>query len=149
MIHLLRHIFKQQITKLHLMNKDCELAIRSLKDYTNKVYAHILTYFENLEYLNVIETPIHAYPALLIDSLLSTTFSSLTLTYLCINVANFNDCLYLLDGRLKQLSTLIVKFYRMDTDSSIIHKLVGMFYLFLKLLKEQMSAMSWGQLGSL
>ena len=37
------------------------------------------------------------------------TFSSSTLTKLCINVYNFNDCLALLDGRLKQLTTFIVQ----------------------------------------
>jgi hypothetical protein len=37
------------------------------------------------------------------------TFSSLTLTKLCIHVHSFDDCLVLLDGRLKQLTKFIVE----------------------------------------
>ncbi len=37
------------------------------------------------------------------------TFSSSTLTKLCINVYSFDDCLALLDGRLKQLTTFVVQ----------------------------------------
>ncbi|CAF2482662.1 unnamed protein product [Rotaria sp. Silwood2] len=125
----LQRIFKQQIKKLDLINEDSELAVESLKNYTKKVYAHILTYFENLEYLNVIETSISGYPGLVVHYLPLNTFSSVILTYLCINVATLTDCLYVLDGRLKQLSTFIVRIYCMDMDSSFVHKMVGIFYL--------------------
>ncbi|CAF2941966.1 unnamed protein product [Rotaria sp. Silwood2] len=119
-----RHIFKQQITKLDLINEDWECAIESLIDYTKKVYAHILTCFENLEHLNVIQTSIRAYPGLAVRYLPSSVFSSSTLTYLCINVGTLTDCLCLLDGRLKQLTTFIVRVYCMDIDSSINHTMV-------------------------
>ncbi len=39
---------------------------------------------------------------------LSTNCKSSTLTALKINVKTFDDCLYLLDGRLNRLSTLII-----------------------------------------
>ena len=125
-----RHIFKKQIKKLDLINNDRERGVGSLTDYTKRVYAHILTYFENLEHFNIIEASTLAYPGLFAHYLPLSTFSSLILTYLCINVHTFTDCLYLLDGRLKQLTTFIVQFYRMDTNSSIVHNLVGIFYLF-------------------
>ncbi|CAF3172243.1 unnamed protein product [Rotaria socialis] len=119
----LRHIFRQQIKKLDLINKDRERAVGSWEEYTKRVYAPILTCFENLKHLNVVERSIPVYPGLSLRYLPSSTFSSSTLTYLCINVITWTDCLCLLDGRLKQLSTLIVKIYRMDTDSSIDHNL--------------------------
>ncbi|CAM4967806.1 unnamed protein product [Rotaria socialis] len=96
----LRYIFKKQITKLDLINKDCEVAVGSWDTYTKIVYAHILTYCENLEHLKIIATPTTEYPGFLI-----------TIT----------DCLYLLDGRLKQLNTFIVRIYCTEKNSSIVH----------------------------
>ncbi len=121
-----RHIFKQQITNLVLINKDNGSVIRLTKDYTKKVYAHILTFFENLKHLNVIETSIPSYPGLSVRYLPSNTFSSSTLTYLRINVETLSDCLYLLDGRLKQLTTFIVRIYNIDPDSSTVHNMVSL-----------------------
>jgi hypothetical protein len=89
-----------------------------------------LTYFEKLEHLNVIQTTILGYPGLSIRYLPLNTFSSLTLTYLSINVITFTDCLCLLGGRLKQLRTLIVQIYSLDTDLSIVHNLVSIFLSF-------------------
>jgi hypothetical protein len=126
----LRHIFKQQITKLDLINNDGGWMIGKTIAYTKTVFAHILTYCEKLEHLNVTASSRLGYPSLSIRYLPSSTFSSSTLTYLCINVHNFTDFVCLLDGRLKQLSTLIVQFYQMDTDSSVVHNLVSMVYLF-------------------
>ncbi|CAF4223013.1 unnamed protein product, partial [Rotaria sordida] len=125
----LQHFFKQQIKKLDLVNKDYDYAVGSMEDYTKRVYAHILTYLENLEHLNVVGTSNIAYPYLSFRYLPSNTFSSLTLTYLCISVKTFNDCLCLLDGRLKQLTTFIVEFYYIDRNSSMVHNSVGVPYL--------------------
>ncbi|CAF1133589.1 unnamed protein product [Rotaria sordida] len=93
----LEYILKEQITKLDLIHKDDEYEIISSKVYTKTVLS--------IRYLP------------------SNTFSSSTLTYLCINVQTFTDFVCLLDGRLKQLSTLIIQFYEMDTDSSVVHNL--------------------------
>jgi hypothetical protein len=92
-----------------------------------------LTYCEKLQHLNVIQTTILGYPGLSIRYLPSSTFSSLTLTYLSINVITFTDCLCLLDGRLKQLRTFIVQIYSLDTDLSIFHNLVSIFCCFERL----------------
>ncbi|CAF1208313.1 unnamed protein product [Adineta steineri] len=119
----LRQIFKQQIKKLDLVNKDSEGGLRLSSDYTKKVYAHILTYFENLEHLNIIQTSSFGYPSLRLSRLPSNTFSSMILTYLSIRVTDYTDCLYLLDGRLKQLNTFIVQICCMNMDSSIVYNM--------------------------
>jgi hypothetical protein len=90
------------------------------------VYAPILTYCEKLQNLNVTSPLGFTYISLSLHYLPSDTFFSSTLTYLRINVATFVDFVYLLDGRLKNLSTLIVEFRLMGTDLSVIHNLVSM-----------------------
>ncbi|CAF4774008.1 unnamed protein product, partial [Rotaria sp. Silwood2] len=62
-----------------------------------------------------------SYPSLSILDLPSTTFCTSSLTKLCIYVDSLDDCLYLLDGRLKQLTTFIVKIRSIHNDLSIIH----------------------------
>jgi hypothetical protein len=57
----------------------------------------------------------------------STTFFSSTLTKLCISLSNFEDCLALLDGRLKQLSTFIVITHMVEDHSSAIHSSVSLY----------------------
>ncbi|CAF4757639.1 unnamed protein product [Rotaria socialis] len=104
-------------------NSSRYFAVGSLKVYTKNVFARVLTSFENLNHLNVTGTTIPAYPSLSVCYLPSNTFSSSTLTYLCINVSYFTDCLCLHDGRLKHLCTLIVRSYCMGTDLSIVHNL--------------------------
>jgi hypothetical protein len=64
-------------------------------------------------------------PCLSLVNLPSNTFHSSTLTYLCIDMYTLDDCLYLLDGRLKQLTTLIVRLNFIDNSSSIIHNIVS------------------------
>ncbi|CAF4228661.1 unnamed protein product [Rotaria sp. Silwood2] len=118
----LRHIFQQQITNLILINNDKKKMIGSLRNYTINVYGHILKFFKNLTHLSIIEGFNSSYPGLILDDLPSTTFFSSTLTHLCINTYNLDDCLYLLDGRLKQLTTLIVRIQYIHF-SSIVHNM--------------------------
>jgi hypothetical protein len=68
-----------------------------------------------------------SYPPLSLCYLPSTTFSSPILTHLHINVADFDDCLYLLDGRLRELRTLCVKVYSIDQFSSAVHNMVSVY----------------------
>ena len=126
---LFSHIFKQQITDLTLIYNDNDGIITSLKDYTLNIYAHILTFFKNLQHLSIQGSSIAAYPGLSLCDLPLTTFSSSILTKLCINVSTFDDCLYLLDGRLNQLNTFIVRIYDIDAPSVIIHNEVNLFNL--------------------
>ncbi|CAF2513219.1 unnamed protein product [Rotaria sp. Silwood2] len=118
----LRHIFQQQITNLILINNDKKKMIGSLRNYTINVYGHILKFFKNLTHLSIIEGFNSSYPGLILDDLPSTTFFSSTLTHLCINTYNLDDCLHLLDGRLKQLTTLIVRLQYIHF-SSIVHNM--------------------------
>ncbi|CAF0791182.1 unnamed protein product [Rotaria sordida] len=115
----LRHIFQQQITDLILINNDKEKMIGSLSNYTINVYGHILKFFKNLTHLNITEGFNSSYPGLILRDLPSTTFFSSILTHLCINTYNLDDCLYLLDGRLKQLTTLIVRIHYMHFSSTV------------------------------
>ncbi|CAF5075508.1 unnamed protein product, partial [Rotaria sp. Silwood1] len=59
----------------------------------------------------------HYYPPLVLSNVPLTTFFSSTLNKLCIRVRHFEDCLALLDGRLKQLTTLIIFIENMEYDS--------------------------------
>jgi hypothetical protein len=95
--------------------------VGSLPTYTANVYSHILTFFKNLKNLNVIESSTVSYPPLSFCDLPLTTFSSSILTHLYIDVYSFDDCLYLLDGRLRQLTTLFVNVYSMDESSGTVH----------------------------
>lgn len=99
--------------------------MRSLKNDTINVYAHILNFFKNLKHLNIIETFKMSYPCLTLWDLPSTTFSSSALTYLRIDVASLDDCLGLLDGRIKQLTTLIIRIDYLENYSSVIHNMIS------------------------
>jgi hypothetical protein len=114
---LFRYNFKKQIRDLTLLNDyDGKVAII---DQTTNLYIKLIDFFENLNYLNCIGSFITGNPVLsFIDSPL-TSFISSNLTKLCITVDNFGDCLYLLDGRLNQLSTFIVIIINVKHNSSI------------------------------
>jgi hypothetical protein len=119
------HIFKQHITDLILVFNDHDSPMTSLKDYTISVYTRILILFENLQHLNIHGSSIATYPGLSLCDLSANTFSSSILTKLCINLSTFDDCLYLLDGRLNQLTILIVRIYNIGVSSLIVHKTVN------------------------
>ncbi|CAF3331759.1 unnamed protein product [Rotaria sp. Silwood1] len=70
-----------------------------------------------------------SYPPLSILNLPSTIFCSLNLTKLCIYVDSLDDCLYLLDGHLKQLTTFIVQMNYIGNNLSIIHNTDDLFNL--------------------
>ncbi len=124
----LRSIFQEQITNLTLINDDEDEMIRSLENYTTDVYSHILTFFKNLKELSIMGPfAISMYPGLSLCDLPSSTFSSPILTHLHINVQTFDDCLYLLDGRLRTLTTLCVNVYSIDEYSTIVHHMVSFY----------------------
>ncbi|CAF1287497.1 unnamed protein product, partial [Rotaria sordida] len=126
----LRSSFQEQITNLTLINDDEDEMIHLLENYTTNVHSHILTFFKNLKELNIMGSyPTSMYPGLSLCYLPSTTFSSPILTHLYINVKTFDDCLYLLDGRLRQLTTLCVNIYSIDEYSRIVHNMDKLFNL--------------------
>ena len=123
----LRSIFQEQITNLILINND-KHAMTCSSNYTEKIYAHILIFFKNLKILSIIDPSVVSYPPLSLCHLPSTTFSSPILTHLYINVDTFDDCLCLLDGRLKQLTTLFVTVcYVYRSSPIIIHNMVSLY----------------------
>ncbi|CAF4992598.1 unnamed protein product [Rotaria sp. Silwood1] len=89
-----------------------------LFNHTTDLYACILKFFEDLKYLSIIGLYPHYYPSLVLSNVPSTTFFSSTLNKLCIRVRRFEDCLALLDGRLKQLTILIIVIENMEYASS-------------------------------
>ncbi|CAF4785400.1 unnamed protein product, partial [Rotaria sp. Silwood2] len=111
-----QHIFQYQITDLILHNNDQNRVGTSLKIYNRNIYAHIIDLFQNLQHLRIItSSSVDEYPPLFLSWLPSTTYFTSTLTTLCINVFSFDDCVSLLDGRLKQLTTFNVQFYAIFT----------------------------------
>ncbi|CAF3663450.1 unnamed protein product [Rotaria sordida] len=107
-----QHIFQHQITDLILHNNDENRVGTSLKIYNRNIYAHIIDVFQNLQHLTIIRSSsVDEYPPFSLSCLPSTTYFTSTLTTLCINVLSFDDCVSLLDGRLKQLTTFNVQFY--------------------------------------
>lgn len=114
-------ILKYQITDLTLVNIDNYNTISSLKTYTTNVYAHLLTFFKYLNHLTIMNSSFnHNYPPLSLADIPSMMFHSSILKQLSITVSSFDDCFALLDGRLKQLSTLIVKIQYITQFSSSI-----------------------------
>jgi hypothetical protein len=103
----LSRIYKNQIWTLVITTFDIGRKVLTEDTITN-ICSHVFIVFTNLRYLNIASPQHHMhFPRLSFENRLSTFFSS-TLMELHINLANSNDCLYLLDGRFKQLRVLYV-----------------------------------------
>jgi hypothetical protein len=92
------HIFKEQILQLVVT-----------QEISSVVTDRILAIFSNLTHLDITFQNRGYYSSVSFCSLSSTASFSSTLVDLRINVYIFDDFLYLLDGRLYQLQSLIVK----------------------------------------
>jgi hypothetical protein len=116
-------MFERQITDLILVFGTEREGV-SIYTYTMDVYTYFLAFFKNLKHFSIIGSYSHYFrPLRLFDSPYIGFFSS-TLQKLCIRVMTYGDCLVLLDGRLKQLTTLIVDIIHMTSRSSNIYKMV-------------------------
>jgi len=93
----------------------------SMNPDTKRVYEYSLKCFENLQHLSIIGCP----RLLIINDLPSTTWLSLNLNKLRVDICDFEDCFGLLDGRLKQLTTLIVEVIRPQNDLSTTYNMVS------------------------
>ncbi|CAF1507625.1 unnamed protein product [Adineta steineri] len=112
-----RRIFREQITDLILIyDKNNDITVQ--REYRNGIHEYIMKFFHNLKYLSINGPSSHL---ILDDSSPTTCFSSI-LTKLCVYVYCFQDCLTLLDGRLKQLTTFIVEIDHSE-PSSIAHNM--------------------------
>jgi len=126
-------ILKKQIKRLEIINEDRAREVGSLVEYTERVYVPLLNLFENIEYLNVIGHS-RGYVQFSLHHLPSNSFSCSNLTYLCIKVLDFVDCLCILDGRFNQLKTFIVVVSLMQIDSTTRYKAVCVYILFITIL---------------
>ena len=95
-------IFKKQIT---------HLTIRTSEKCERDIYTQIISFFEKLTDFHVDYSSDITCPILSIRDQPSTTFFSSILTKLSILVHYLEDCLCLLDGRLKQLSSFTVSVF--------------------------------------
>jgi hypothetical protein len=100
--------YKHQISHLVITiidafrNKSVEIAI-------GQIYIAIFTWLSNLQYLDLDGIHGNLYNRRLLRGLSPTRCYSSSVAHLRIRIHNFDDCLCLVDGRLSQLHTLIVK----------------------------------------
>ena len=125
-----RYIYEQQITDLTLVSNEKYMDI-TLKEYTKKISGIILAFFAHLKHLTIMPSSFNNCSLLSFYKLSSLTFSSSSLTTLCVNVDDFNDCLALLDGRLQQLNTLIIEIDSIHYQTSESYKMVSLYSIFL------------------
>ncbi|CAF2713309.1 unnamed protein product [Rotaria sp. Silwood2] len=114
------HIFKDQISHLTVTIKHDSRAVHRKKFFKN-VFITVFIMFINLTYLHFDVKDMYLYSPISLIDLPSTTCYSSSIVYLNVSVRNFDDCLCLLDGRLSQLYTLIVKVYLIQNTSMIIN----------------------------
>ncbi|CAF4456696.1 unnamed protein product, partial [Rotaria sp. Silwood2] len=118
---ILREVLTEQITNLKIDIQDAQSTKGRI--IGSDIFVLILSLCKRLTNLNFC----HMYhyrrlPFCIFNYVRSTHCMSSTLTNLKICVINFGDCLYLLDGRLDCLSTLIIHVNRIYCPSSIIQK---------------------------
>ena len=121
----LNRIFKNHITTLNITIAEHEMTSLTL-DTMNIVCTYVSTMFTNLICLKFhpySDVYISSFERLSFASMETTKFFSSSLMELHINVDEFTDCLYLLDGRFKQLHTFYVTVqYFMSPSTAIINK---------------------------
>ena len=116
-----RRIFQEQITDLILVYSD-ETDTTKKRQYRYGVHIHIVKFFQNLQHLSI-----SGLSSLLVFHNSSlTTCSSSILRKLCVSVKSFRECLALLDGRLKQLTTFIIIIDGSNHDSSVVYNMVSL-----------------------
>ncbi|CAF4212839.1 unnamed protein product [Rotaria sp. Silwood2] len=113
--------FQHQISHLTVTIHDDSTGERISKLSTN-VFTTIFIMFTKLIYLHFnLKDSCRYLPKAYVD-LPSTTCYSLNIVYLNVIVDGFDDCLCLLDGRLSQLHTFIVKVGTINNTSKIMNK---------------------------
>jgi hypothetical protein len=119
-------LFKEQIKTLILIPSHNKIEL--LMELFTETCATIFALCRNLIHLDFNRYNHNGYARLSLCTLPTTTCFSSTLTILHANVANFDDCLCLLDGRLIQLTEFIVDIQRIDTSSLDIDNTVNIYY---------------------
>jgi hypothetical protein len=92
-----------------------------MKMIVAQIYDAIFTLLTNVQYLDLFGNDDNPFSGQLLRSLSATRCYSSSIAHLCIKIHNFDDCLCLLDGRLSQLHTLIVKLDYIRNSSILIN----------------------------
>ncbi|CAF3381034.1 unnamed protein product [Rotaria sp. Silwood2] len=116
---ILRNLLAEQITDLTI-DIYVKLISPPLSKTLSNLFASILSLCKRLNHLNFCQLSNYRSLSIEIYKLSLTSCMSSTLRTLIINVETFNDCLYLLDGRLQCLSTLIIHVEDISIASSTI-----------------------------
>ncbi|CAF1049917.1 unnamed protein product [Rotaria sordida] len=110
------HLLTQQIQHLNI-DISYDPTLKSSK-ILSCIFAFILSTCKQLINLNFCQLFYDRKSSICIYKFPLTSCISSTLIKLKVNVATFDDCLYLLDGRLKHLSTLIINVKRISFSLS-------------------------------
>lgn len=103
----------------------------SLLDLNENIYGRIFSMFPNLVDLHLIcDSFWRQHPRLVISYLPPIKSFLPNIIHLSINVDTWDDCLYLLDGRLVFLRTLRVRVCQIQTTTTDITTTVGILALF-------------------
>ncbi|CAF0933832.1 unnamed protein product [Adineta steineri] len=100
--------FKQQLSEL-IIRIDYEDPSVAMLNLLIDIYHRTFALFSNLKYLDLDVNNRYFFFKPLLSGLSPTACISSSITHLCIKLHNIDDCLRLLDGRLNQLHTFIVK----------------------------------------
>ncbi len=92
------------------------------KDIVTRVFINILNMFNSLYYLNFQTSFVYDEQVSFNNLLLRKQIFSQTLLELHINVQNFDDCIYLLDGRFNKLHTIYINISIIHSDRLNNHK---------------------------
>jgi hypothetical protein len=103
---ILQRILTQKIQHLNI-DVSYELGLKPSSTLSN-IFRLILFICQRLINLNFCQLFYDRKSTICIYTFPSTSCTSSTLIKLKVNVATFDDCLFILDGRLKCLSTLII-----------------------------------------
>ncbi|CAF2418395.1 unnamed protein product [Rotaria sp. Silwood2] len=109
------HLFRKQIAHITITNRKKEASNESFTDGC----AHIFTICKQLTFFDMSRFTSNGNAQLLLYNRLPNTCFSSNLRTLFVNVATFDDCLCLLDGRLSQLSSFTVNISSIKRSSTI------------------------------
>jgi len=117
-------ILKHQISHLSVTAAE-ENTTESMMNLVTHVYASIFAMLTSLTHLDFFTSDDSLYKPPRLSDFPSTTCNSSSIVYLRVRVNTLDDCLCLLDGRLSQLHTFIVKIDETENSSITIDNTVN------------------------
>ncbi|CAF1516820.1 unnamed protein product [Adineta ricciae] len=112
--------YKHQITRLVITIND-RFGMRSVETIICRTYVAIIMWFSRLRHLSVDGGDGSYYSRRLLRGLSPSRCYSSGIVFLSIDIKDLDDCLCLLDGRLSQLETLLVKIHQVRYSRIIIN----------------------------